>query len=1149
MRDRWMACVAFGLLLLGVPAAGQASESVSEEDLRRRLQDGKAEIERFREAFAMGGERDLRRYYGELLAGSDAAWDLTQRSDGRPPLWLTERAAPEVFARLDAGARAARDFAAAGGERAGDANGLARRFLREAELLRSVAPGAPVPPVDVGFRFKLAETRAQVAEALGRLERAATEARFLWSKEFGQLRDHFIAFRTRPLLSGERPGADLRVMDIPLSELVQEYTDAFLGAERRPEGPVEFLKGERARELWRAPATPLALFRAHERWLNYQIQLRRLEALRQHREAVAAVLARLDAGLGAEGWEALAHPPRSQARRVSVQGVIVAARPLPPDVGPLRYEILVEGKSVRTERAAWGPVEVELASRRPAVSARIEHGGQIVLPSEVSVEPDGTDAFYATIRYDLSAVAPGAWTVAGRVVDRASGKPVAGAQVQLREASFTTPATGLFGPVEIPADLTSVAIQVSVTRDGKTAGAPAGATRPEGGRAFVEIPVDVPAPEPRRPTLSFGRIILDPHKPAHDVGDQVQFVLSYEVQGLGAQDRVTLERRYRVRGSSLRVPEGGGWIVDRVQAGAGAGTFSGTVGITAKFAPGRYVIDAEVAAEGLQAPPTPDAAFAVSALYAGLAAQLPSATGLLEQCKPLDAEPVLRKLLEDLGERAQPPYAELRERATATLQRVALAVAWWQQTTFTLNAARANLTGCEAGECQRLIDQVQFPPAVPAACVMAMRPRLLEVWARAQERLDAVARMEERLATGRQAVQACRFGAATAALGDPAFAGAAGCEREQNLAAQARSLAGAARKLETAGDFFQERLKAGRTALAAGRRAEAEAAARKVLEVVGQLPVQGCFAEERQLAQAILTQATGRSPVASALLTPAGPPPAPPRNLVAEAERSLDDEAAAQRERERLARQRAQEAAERAEAERARREQAERERAAQSERAERERAARAERLEREQAEQAREQAEAARRAAGEGRSRESAPSFDGLEVTGATRPAAQSGAGPAPERRVARAPDGEGARRGRELEERGRRLSLQGELATRKHEAEDLRRKLDRLEADIRNSEAMIPKYEAAIASHRARIECLKEGRIKYPRTQADCQGTWMMRTHATEIADQESFMRYNQRALAAARDTGRTSRDAARAVQDRLAQLESEMGRLRAQL
>lgn len=1142
MRDRQIVTLGLGLALAALPAPGLASETVSQEDLQRRLADGKAQVESFQDAFTVGGQRDARTYYRELPESTRAWFELARSEAERPPRVLNENTAPELLERFRSATAEAERFAAAGTERARDANDAARRFVREAEMLRGVAPAAPIPAVNVGFRFRLGEAREALGRALSEVEREATTARFLWSKEFGQLKSHLMTFRTKPLLSNDAPGGELVLADTVLVALVNEYMDAFLAAEHSPEGPLAYLGGNRAWDLWRYPTAPLALFRTHQRWLNSRIQERRLEGLRRHREALDRVLGRLDEGLGRAGWETLAHPPRPEPRRVTVKGLIVAARPLPPESERPRFRILVEDRTLDSEDVFWGPVEVDAATGRPAVSAQVEYRGQTLLPSEIKIEEESGGVFFATIRYDPSALAPGVWAIAGRVVERGSGKPVAGAQVGVRDASVSTTANGLFGPVEVPAEVASVAIQVSVSRHGKVAGAAAGATRPESGRAFVEIAVDLPAPPPQKPTLSLGAAVLDPQKPSHDVGEPVRFTLAYEVQGLGEGDRVSLERKFRIRGGAVVFPEGGGWVVDRVQAGPGSGTFSGGFTIGPRFGPGRHVLDLVITGEGLAAPPPAGLALTVSDLHARLTARLEVATGLIEQCKPLDAEPLLGEAIQQVGERSDPPWSDLRARLAAALDRARLAAGWWADTMRQLSLARGALAGCNAKGCQAAIDQAAFPPALPAACAMALRPPLLQLYAEAQERLDAEARMQERITAGEQAMKACRFQAAAAAFGDPAFAGASACQAEQGLAGKASQLAEAARKLEALGDIFQERLKAGRTALAAGRRAEAEAAARKVIESAGQSPVPACFAEERQLAQVILGQATGASGPVPAFLTQGGAPPPPaPGNLVAQAERRLREEAEAEREKERRAREEARQAAERrkAEQEHLERERAERERLERA-RAEQERLARSragsgrqpDERERPATADVRRppepagpspleaftqalgrQVEAARR---ERPGREEPPSFDGLERTPGPRPSGRSASDPVAVRPTSAPPGGDEARRQREreLNEQGRRLGIQAEVARRSHTVEDLLARNKRIWEDINNLNARNSKLLEANIALGSRIQCLKEGRIAHPRTQADCRGKWIMRTHATEIAELEGFIQSNRREI-----------------------------------
>lgn len=535
--------------------------------------------------------------------------------------------------------------------------------------------------------------------------------------------------------------------------------------------------------------------------------------------------------------------------------------------GPLDgVEVLVEGKAIRSQQGSWGPVEIETSLEAPAVSAKYERYNRTWIPTAVRVEQIRPGEFDVTILFDFSEWPGTTWRVSGQVVGEASGLPIPGATVTLRDTVLTTPATGVFGPIDVPADVEAVAVSVSGTRHGRAYGIISGARRNFENRVFMLIQVDLgepseargaPPASPTRPTLSYGDITLTPPKVVYDVGDEVRLTVTYQLDGVAENEKVVIEKKFRVKqdGGSVQFPTDGSWVLARSERGPGVGSYMASVILTPDFPPGRYVIEILLEGQGLDAVPIQMVGFSVSDIYAKLAQGLQAGIGLLEQCKPVVAADRFKKVVSESGSRDQTAYTDLHGQAQAALTKAQAAAGQMEDALYKLRVAESSLP-CDAPSCSRALDAIQVT-ALPPACAAPVRTKMAALRAQAQERLGIVSAMSERLSRGEANIQACQFEAASVALRDPVFATNRGCPNEKALAANAKIWASASDRLKTLVYSFQQTLRDARIALAEGRRVDAERAANRILRALDQLPNPDCFKAEESTARTILAQARG----------------------------------------------------------------------------------------------------------------------------------------------------------------------------------------------------------------------------------------------------------------------------------------------------
>lgn len=829
-------------------SAAFAAPAESEEDLRRRVEDQKKVIEELEHGFdfKFGTYYSLREYYARLYDELKSLKSpLPGTSDWSPLAPSSRDAVALVLQKRRDDIRA---FAPKAKGNARDLNDAVKCFLGEVELLRSAAPNAIVPAVGVKAGPALQDWKKHLAYSTQTSLSERNLAYRRWKQEFDNLIAQATEFNS----------------NLATRTLVMRYIDEFnkLGLDESPGKYTESDEFQRLRHIVvtsenKTPPLLVQLMRVQWRWRYFELERGVDSILREHLKEIEAVLSTLESGLDEGVWDRLANPPLPKTRKVTVYAGFYDAGDglLPKPPGGLEVQVIAGSKVFKTrlQDAHAGPFEIETAAGLPEVTGRFEYEGNVFVPSRVEIKQDGPDPnqFLAALYFDLSAVQPSVWLLSGEVVDKAGGNPVGGATVKIRESALTTGSTGQFGPVEIPAEVESVGITVNVTANGKVIGASAGARKPEGGRTFVQIPLEIPQ-SISSPTVSFTKAFFSPSKDAYDVGDEVQFLVSYEIDGIPDRDSFMLSRKYRIRGKSHRYPTDGGWIVDQVAAQAGPEVLTKTFEVTPDFLSGDYTIEVVLEGQGASINGSTSLAFHVSGLYAGLVYLIQTGTDLVAQCKPFDAEAVLNQVPAAVGSRTHPLYVSLRYRAEAEIVKAQTAAGQMASILEKLEHASALLRHCHPAEAKKTLDSVNMT-GLPEGCLTAVREKAAPIQAEADERLNNLVRMRERFAAGKAEYDACKFSEAEAAFTDPVFSSSSSCEEESRLASEAKSYTSEAQRREKLAQSLGQQLRKAADAFGSGRRQEVEKLAKQIVAAIDGDPAKACFGEQRNKALALLS--------------------------------------------------------------------------------------------------------------------------------------------------------------------------------------------------------------------------------------------------------------------------------------------------------
>jgi hypothetical protein len=733
-----------------------------------------------------------------------------------------------LWERLSASEREIREFAPVAYEKASEANSEVKRFLYDAEQLRSRAPQEPVPAVNAEFRGFFLDWKEAVSER----QQDALDAR---NRSYRQWAEEFRLFVNNPASRGST---------LKQRALSAEYIDAFLklGKNESQEKVIDSSQFQTLQFMVRRADgdIPPALARVKWRWRYFELNRKLHETITAHGTVVEDILKRLDAGLSEADWQKLSHPPTPTAKTIRVEGMTFAPYAEYPASS---VEVHIEDKVFKPTSPTWGPYEVATSAGMPAVSGKfITADGEVFMPSKVEFEKSrpGADRIAVNLYFDGPEKTESVWRISGEVVEKLSGKPIGGATVGVRDRSLTTNATGLFGPVEIPREVKSVAIVASVG----DAGASAGAKRPATGDVFVRIPISLPVPD-KKPMISFSKAFIAPHKEAYDPDEPVQLIVSYKASGIPEGQSVAATLKLRTRGNAKTYPPRG-WLSIATQMQAGSGVLTIPFTLPKDILPGAYTLEAACEASGVEAGEVPSAAFSIGGnLQAETLFQ--AGMGLLEQCKPLDAEEKFNAAAELIGNSKAAFDQSLLARIAEATARAQAASATMLMTSDMLSFARASLKNCMPYEAMKALDSIKLD-ALPHACWQPTSREVLLLLAEAQEHINAVSAMQDALARGKSDLAACRFEQASAEFANPAFSGDKGCEEGERLSAEARLLAAEAGKLEKLAAALEAGLN---SAAKAGKPSDAA----KVLKTIDAHPRKECFEDQRNKARTLLAPA------------------------------------------------------------------------------------------------------------------------------------------------------------------------------------------------------------------------------------------------------------------------------------------------------